>query len=178
MKKAMSFVLAIILTVCTCILASAAAPTTVENLESITLSGGSIPQTTPYDENIAMIVESTTAERPPNSPVTVEVPMPRIVNDTGTRTIAAGSNYTKTFNMSNGGGIPHNAFNVLVTNPTAKYTLIISYDGIEIWNQQYNAVGASTTTYPCSVGQNFKVMVINDSSSSMTAQIAITSYIK
>jgi len=174
MKRIILFALAIVLVLGTSIPSYAAG---LQNSEGYVQSSESLPQCEVFGIEVADDVDITISETLPNAPITVEVPLPRIVNDTGTRTIKAGSNYTKTFTMSNGSGTPHNAFSVVITNPTAKYTLIISYDGIEIWNQQYTA-GCSSLTSPCSVGQNFKVMVINDTSSSMTAQIDITSYIK
>jgi hypothetical protein len=78
-----------------------------------------------------------------------------------------------------GWGDPHNAFTVEISNVSAnaKYTLSISYDGIEIWNQQYTGVGTTVFTQYCSPNQYFKVMIVNDRVTSMTFDISIISYI-
>lgn len=76
-----------------------------------------------------------------------------------------------------GTGTPHDAFTVEVSNVSAdaKYTLSISYDGIETWNKQYTG-GATVFTQYCSSNQKFKVMLVNDRATSMTYDISIISY--
>ena len=97
-------------------------------------------------------------------------------------TIKGGASKKIAFDMSNGAfgtGTPHNAFNVRVTNVSvnSKYTLSITYDGIELWNKQYTGDAAVNVTN-CSKGQDWIVFIVKDSSKDMSCYYSIKSFIK
>lgn len=97
-------------------------------------------------------------------------------------TIKGGDSKKIAFDMSDGvfgTGTPHNAFNVRVTNVSvnSKYTLSITYDGIELWNKQYTGNAAVDVTN-CSKGQDWIVFIINDSSQDMSCDYSVKSFIK
>lgn len=81
--------------------------------------------------------------------------------------------------MNNGFGTPHNAFNVRITNVSvnSKYTVSITYDGVELWNKQYTG-SAAIDVWNCSKDQKWAVLIINDSSQTMSCDVAITSFIE
>lgn len=104
---------------------------------------------------------------------------PLVANITDSLTLDGTKSKTYSFNMNNWLGTPHNAFNVKISNVSigAKYTLIISYDGNELVNEQFT--GATTWTVSnASKDQAWKVSIINDTQNQMTCEVAITSYIK
>lgn len=107
----------------------------------------------------------------------------RIANETGTNvTIRGGESLRFTFTMKNGlfgSATPHNAFNVIISNVSvnAKYTISITYDGIELYNTQCTDDHTVNVTN-CSENQKWIVLIINDSSQNMSCNYAITSFIR
>ena len=137
---------------------------------------------------LSMSVTAFAAENTSRSPIVSESHIDesigsRSVNETDTNvTIKGGENLKFQFNMNTGIfglGTPHNAFNVRITNVSvnSKYTVSITYDGIEIWNKQYTG-NCALDVSNCSKGQKWIVLIINDSSQNMSCDYAITSYIE
>ncbi len=137
---------------------------------------------------LTMSVTAFAAENTSKSPIVSEGEFDeninsRSVNETGENvTIKGGENLKFQFNMNNGIfglGTPHNAFNIRITNVSvnSKYTVSITYDGKEIWNEQYTG-NCALDVSNCSKGQKWIVLIINDSSQNMSCDYAITSYIE
>ncbi len=103
----------------------------------------------------------------------------KIINATDSIRLAGGKSKQYNFTMNNLFGQPHNAFNVRITNVSTNslYTLSITYDGVELWNRQYTG-NAAVDVSNCSPNQKWTVLIINDSSQTMSCDVAITSYIE
>ncbi|GHV07089.1 hypothetical protein FACS1894217_07120 [Clostridia bacterium] len=132
------------------------------------------------------IASAATAEPTPESSATLTDSNPAIspmsINTANTITIKGGGSKKFEFNMSAGLfglGTPHNAFDVLITNVSSgsKYTLSITYDGVELHNAQYTG-NTGRQVWNCSKGQKWIVLIVNDRSQDMSCTVDIKSYIK
>ena len=99
------------------------------------------------------------------------------VNVSQNITINGGKSKSYNFKMNNLFADPHSAFNVRINNVSSgsKYTLSITYDGVELWNQQYTGSAAVNVTN-CSQDQKWIVLIINDRSQAMSCDVEITSF--
>ncbi|GHV05149.1 hypothetical protein FACS1894217_01550 [Clostridia bacterium] len=106
---------------------------------------------------------------------------PMSINTANTITIKGGGSKKFEFNMSAGLfglGTPHNAFDLFITNVSSgsKYTLSITYDGVEFHNAQYTG-NAVQQVVNCSKGQKWIILIINDRSQDMSCTVDLKSYI-
>ncbi|GHV16566.1 hypothetical protein FACS189425_01100 [Clostridia bacterium] len=124
----------------------------------------------------AMFVESDVVSNGGNGTIST-----MSANVSNTITIKGGGSKKYDFDMSTGllgSGTPDSAFYVIITDVSfgSKYTVSITYDGIELVNAQYSDVPITWYVTNCSKNQKWIVIIINDRSQDMTCNVEIKSH--